>query len=122
MVTITLLAGCTDRTIAGEDGDQEPGEQPLTPGAMYSPCTDSSECPTGLCVFPLDESGFCSGPCAAAADPDVCAPPPGDAPTTCLDIGLPEPACALDCADAPCPTGMRCQQVMAGDGERSICF
>jgi hypothetical protein len=123
-VVIVLFAGCADRTIAGDDeaAAMEPGEQPLAAGAMYAPCTDSSDCPDGLCVFPLGESGFCSGPCAAPADPDSCEAPPGDQPATCLDIGLPEPVCALDCADATCPHGMRCEQVMAGTDERSICF
>lgn len=121
-----LLIGCTDREIA-EDGDDpalEPGEQPLAAGAMYSPCTSSSECPSGLCVFPEGELGFCSGPCSAPNDPDPCEPTPGDQPATCLDIGLPADAraCALDCADAPCPQGMRCEPVMTRDGARSICF
>lgn len=119
---------CTDRELAEEgevaDGELEPGEQPIAAGAMYSPCELSSECPDGLCVFPAGEAGYCSGPCAAPIDPGRCAPPPGDQPATCFDIGLPDGTwvCALDCEDAPCPRGMRCEQVMASDGARAICF
>lgn len=126
--TIALSCiGCTDRSIA-EAGDPEeeldPGEQPVAPGAMYSPCTASAECPDGLCVFPSGEAGFCSAPCAAPTDAGACAPAPGDQTTTCFDIGLPDGrwVCALDCDDVACPTGMRCEQVSAGDGPRSICF
>lgn len=127
-ISVCLFAACADRTIAEDSGDDDPalmpGEQPLAAGAMYSPCTDSSECPESLCVFPRGEAGFCSAPCTAPSDADNCDPPPGDQSATCLDIGLPSGAwvCALDCADAPCPHGMRCEQVMASDGGRSICF
>ncbi len=120
---------CTDRELAGvgdeaADDGEVPGEQPLAAGAMYSPCAASSECPDGLCVYPAGEAGFCSAPCAAPSDPGDCDPPPGDQPPTCLDIGLPDRSwvCALDCAAATCPRGMRCEQVMASDGARSICF
>jgi hypothetical protein len=126
--TISLPGiGCTDRSIA-EAGDPEdeldPGEQPVAPGAMYSPCTVSPECPDGLCVFPSGEAGFCSAPCAAPTDAGRCAPPPGDQSTTCFDIGLADGSwvCALDCEDIGCPTGMRCEQVEAADGARAICF
>jgi hypothetical protein len=119
---------CTDRDLveeSGESGELEPGEQPQAPGAMYAPCKASTDCPGGLCVFPTGEAGYCSASCGAAADAARCAPPPGDQPPTCLDIGLPsgEPVCALDCAAAPCPVGMRCEGVRTGGGEeRSICF
>lgn len=122
------LLACADRTVAEvgdpDDEEQDPGEQPLAMGAMYSPCTASADCPGSLCVFPSGEAGYCSEPCAAPTDPGNCDPAPGDQTTTCLDIGLPEGSrvCALDCADIACPVGMRCEQVSAGDGPRSICF
>ena len=128
-LVMSLLAAlssgaCADRTIAeaGEDPEVDPGEQPSAAGALYSPCTNSSECPELLCVFPSGEAGFCSAPCETADDPGRCEPTPGDQPATCLDIGLPVTACALDCEDAPCPVGMRCERVMSGGDERSICF
>lgn len=123
-----LAAGCTERELADpsadDDGVIDPGEQPVGAGAMYSPCSVSEQCPDGLCVFPRGEGGFCSAPCTAPRDPGSCDPPPGDQPATCFDIGLPDDrwVCALDCTDAPCPAGMRCEQVSAGDGGRSICF
>jgi len=127
---VSLLApllACADRTVAevGEpDDDPDPGEQPLAMGAMYSPCVASADCPGSLCVFPSGEAGYCSQPCAAPTDASRCEPAPGDQSTTCFDIGLPDGSwvCALDCADIACPTGMRCEQVSAGDGPRSICF
>lgn len=126
LVATLLLPGCsTDRTIVEEGDDPEMvGEQPVAPGAMYSPCTNSNECPDGLCVFPSGEAGYCSAPCTAPTDPGNCAPPPGDQMTTCFDVGLPDGSwvCALDCEDIGCPTGMRCEQVQAADGERAICF
>lgn len=125
LTAILCLAACTDRTVAeGGDEGEGPGEQPIAAGAMYSPCSVSEECPDGLCVFPRGEGGFCSAPCAAPDDPGGCDPAPGDQPTTCLDIGLPDDrrVCALECSDTACPSGMRCEQVLAGDGGRSICF
>lgn len=122
---LLLPTACTDRDlIADPDEQEDPGEQPQEPGAMYAPCMSADDCPSRLCVFPEDETGYCSTPCAAPSDPGLCDPPPGAQPTSCLDIGLPSGAwvCALDCDDAPCPTGMRCEQIAAGDGERSICF
>lgn len=129
--TLGLAAvACTDRTLAEAGEDEEgaespgPGDQPQA-GAMYSPCTTSPACPGGLCVFPTDEAGFCSAPCAGAGEPSNCAPPPGEQTPSCLDIGLPTgaPVCALDCDDAPCPRGMRCEQVLDSAGvDRSICF
>lgn len=124
---LTLAPGCADRTVA-EVGDpedaQDPGEQPVAMGAMYSPCMSSADCPGSLCVFPAGESGYCSAPCAAPTDPGLCEPPPGAQSLTCFDIGLPDGSwvCALDCADIACPHGMRCEEVSAGDGPRSICF
>lgn len=73
---------------------------------------------------PGDIARICSAACIAPTKPDYCDPAPGDQPTTCLDIGLPDDrwVCALECSDAACPNGMRCEQVLAGDGGRSICF
>jgi len=134
---VGALAACSSRAVPDDDmgdddptmgpppGELQPGDQPSAPGSMFSPCMQSSECaPLELCVFPQGESGFCTGACTAPDDPSACDPPPGDQPSTCLDIGLADGrwVCALDCADAPCPTGMRCEQVAAGGGERSICF
>lgn len=128
------LAACSSRAVpddAGDDdptldpADPDPGDQPAEAGAMFAACTESSQCaPLEFCVFPQDEAGFCTSACAAPTDPTGCDPPPGDQPSTCLDIGLADGrwVCALDCADAPCPRGMRCEQVAAGGGERSICF
>ena len=125
MLAALSSAACSDRPIAGsgeDDPELDPGEQPIAAGALYSPCTESSECPGRLCVFPSGEAGFCSAPCDAAEHPGRCEPTPGDQPATCLDIGLPTPACAIDCEDASCPRGMRCEQVLSGSDERSICF
>lgn len=131
LVVATLclaLAGCSERTIAEagdpEDEDPEVGQQPVGPGVMYSPCVAASECPDDLCVFPKDEAGYCAGPCAAPTDASTCDPAPGAQPVRCLDIGLPSGAwvCALDCADNPCPDGMRCEQISASDGARAVCF
>jgi hypothetical protein len=106
-------------------GELEPGEQPTAPGSMFSPCMQSSACaPQEFCVFPQGEAGYCTSACTTPEDPSNCDPPPGDQPPTCFDIGLPDErwVCALDCADAPCPNGMRCEQVATGGGERSLCF
>ncbi len=128
---LLLLGSCSSRPV--EDGSASsdptdgpvPGEQPTAPGAMFSPCMASSECaPQELCVFPQGEAGYCTSACAAPDDPSSCDPPPGDQTPTCFDIGLADGrwVCALDCVDAPCPHGMRCEQVAAGGGERSLCF
>jgi hypothetical protein len=130
---LTVLAcACSSRSVEDDDaagsddpGELEPGEQPTAPGSMFSPCMESSECtPQELCVFPQGEAGYCTSACAAPDDPSSCDPPPGDQPPTCFDIGLPDGrwVCALDCADAPCPNGMRCEQVATSEGGRSLCF
>lgn len=124
---LLLLLACTDRTVAeagDPDDEQDPGEQPIGMGVMYAACTSSADCPGSLCVFPAGEAGYCSAPCATPTDPSLCEPAPGDQSLTCFDIGLPDGSwvCALDCADVACPQGMRCEQVSAGDGPRSICF
>lgn len=136
---VLLAAACSARSVdddgaAGSDessssdappGELEPGDQPTTPGVMFSPCMQSSECaPQEFCVFPQGEAGYCTSACNAPTDPSNCEPPPGDQPPTCFDIGLNDgrQVCALDCADAPCPRGMRCEHVATGDGERSLCF
>ncbi len=127
-----LAMACSSRSVAdGEAGDSdpseglEPGEQPSEPGAMFSPCAQSSECaPQEFCVFPQGEAGYCTSACTAPSDPSNCDPPPGDQPAACFDIGLADGrwVCALDCVEAPCPNGMRCEQVVTRDGERSLCF
>lgn len=117
--------GDEDPTVGPPQGEHEPGDQPSAPGEMYSPCEISAQCPPlEFCVFPQDESGYCTSACVAPTDPSNCAEPPGDQPSTCFDIGLQDGrwVCALDCEDAPCPRGMRCEAVATGAGERSICF
>ena len=145
LLALLLASACSSRSVGDDDdgnddddaagsaesssdsppGELEPGDQPTAPGSMFSPCMQSSECaPQEFCVFPQDEAGYCTSACVAPTDPSSCDPPPGDQPPTCLDIGLPDGrwVCALDCAAAPCPRGMRCEQVATGDGERSLCF
>lgn len=132
LLALGLGGACTDRSTtdddAGDDapsGGDEAGEQPTAPGAMFSSCQRSSECaPQEFCVFPQDESGYCTSACTSPTDPSNCDPPPGEQSPTCFDIGLDDGrwVCALDCAGAPCPRGMRCESVAAAEGERSICF
>lgn len=136
MLVLGLVArgglACTDRSTMDDDvGEQNPsggddaGDQPLTPGSMYSPCEASPECaPQEFCVFPQDESGYCTSACNAPSDPSNCDLPPGSQDLTCFDIGLDDGrwACALECASAPCPRGMRCEAVATADGDRLICF
>ena len=127
-----LGLACSSRAVSddegmggGESSDPVAGEQPPGPGTMFSPCQRSAECPPlEFCVFPQGEDGFCTGACVAPDDPSNCDPPPGDQLPACFDIGLDDGrfVCALDCADAPCPLGMRCEQVASGSSERSICF
>jgi hypothetical protein len=131
MLRLTLLSAvllalaCTDRDIVEQGEQDDPGEQPQEPGAMYAACSSAEDCPTRLCVFPKDEVGYCSTVCEAPNDPGGCGLAPGDQSTICLDIGLPSGnhACALDCEASPCPNGMRCEQIATPDAdERSICF
>lgn len=134
-LAVLLACACSSRSVddSGDDAvgsadtndELEPGEQPTAPGSMFSPCMQSSECvPQELCVFPQGEAGYCTSACATPTDPSNCDAPPGDQPPTCFDIGLDDGrwVCALDCADAPCPHGMRCEQVATGAGNRTICF
>jgi hypothetical protein len=128
------LAACSARSVEDDDagaaddpsaGALEPGDQPTAPGSMFSPCMQSSECaPQEFCVFPQGEAGYCTSACTAPTDPSNCDPPPGDQPSACFDIGLDDGrwVCALDCAEAPCPRGMRCEQVTTATGARSLCF
>lgn len=135
LLALVLPAACSARSVADDDasaGDPttdpdelEPGDQPTAPGSMFSPCMQSSECaPQEFCVFPQGEAGYCTSSCLAQTDPSNCDAPPGDQPSTCFDIGLDDGrwVCALDCADAPCPRGMRCEQVTTAAGDRSLCF
>lgn len=134
LVAVLLACACSSRQVDDDDDgagsadttdELEPGDQPTAPGSMFSPCSMSSECaPQEFCVFPQGEAGYCTSACATPTDPSSCDPPPGDQPPACFDIGLDDGrwVCALDCADAPCPRGMRCEQVATGDGNRSICF
>lgn len=115
----------TDDDGGGSEGD--PGERPITPGAMYSACAAVEECGTlPLCVFPTREGGYCSASCVGTDDPSGCEPAPGaGAEVSCLDIGLGngETACALDCSHGVCPTGMTCEAIQSAAGDaRRICF
>lgn len=119
--------GCGGRELvegdSGDDTGVDPGVRPSGPGEMYSACELADECdPLSLCVSPQDEPGYCSAPCPGLDDTSGCAQGYG-APTFCLDIGLPDgPVCALDCENAPCPTGMRCEAVSTPSGDETICF
>ncbi len=128
---LLALPACSSRSVDDTGDDQaetiadDPGDQPTAPGTMYSPCGSSDECPPQeFCVFPQGESGYCTSACAAPTDPSNCDLAPGDQPRICFDIGLDDGrlVCAIDCADASCPRGMRCEQVASGDREPSICF
>jgi len=101
------------------------GSRPSEPGAMYSACRESRGCfPMELCVFPEDESGFCTSRCGEAMAESCEVVRGADVTIMCLDIDLPDgaPVCALSCADAECPEGMRCEAIGTSDGERHICF
>ena len=117
-----------DESDDGDAEDEDAGEGGVRPGAgaMYSACSTVSECtPLEFCVFPTCEGGYCSGACDRGDDPSPCAPSPGDAEVTCLDIGTPDgrTACALDCSEASCPSGMTCEAIGTPSGERrDICF
>jgi hypothetical protein len=106
--------------------DVDPGEQPSQAGAMYSACEAAAQCgELEFCVFPPGEAGYCSAACLSPTDPSGCDPAPGEgAGVSCLDIGIPDgrQVCALDCSQGACPTGMRCEGIETGSGERSICF
>lgn len=105
--------------------DDSAGEQPAK-GAMYSPCSTVDECvPLAFCVFPTREGGYCAGACGGGDDISPCAPSPGEAEVSCLDIGTPDgrTACALDCSDAACPSGMSCEAIATPSGDRrDVCF
>lgn len=135
-ITVVLLGGCgpaiedeeatDDPGPIASSGEVEPGEQPSTPGSMYSPCDSVAQCgELEFCVFPPGESGYCSAACASASDPAGCDPAPGEgAAVSCLDIGLPDArqVCTLDCSSGICPQGMRCEGIETGAGARQICF
>jgi hypothetical protein len=105
--------------------DDSAGEQPAK-GAMYSPCSTVEDCvPLAFCVFPTREGGYCAGACERGDDIAACAPSPGEAEVSCLDIGTPDErtACALDCSNAACPNGMSCEAIATPSGDRrDICF
>ncbi len=137
-LTLGTLAACTTRSPLPDDdsGDDmastddstpmdDPGDQPTARGVMFSPCEESAQCaPQEFCVFPQDESGYCTSACVSPTDPSGCDPAPGDQALTCFDIGLVDgrQVCAIDCGSATCPRGMRCETVATSGGERSICF
>lgn len=134
LVASLVLFACGPQ-VATQDGDEDSaddvpdddsaGEQPAK-GAMYSPCSTVDECvPLAFCVFPTREGGYCAGACGGGDDISACAPSPGEAEVSCLDIGTPDgrTACALDCSDAACPNGMSCEAIATPSGDRrDVCF
>jgi hypothetical protein len=128
-LAIVTVLGCGPQVESDGGGGSEgdPGERPSSPGAMYSACATVDECaPLPLCVFPTREGGYCSASCVGPDDASGCAPAPGaGAEVSCLDIGLPDgaTACALDCSQGVCPTGMTCEAIETPAGDpRRICF
>lgn len=122
-----LVACSTQDPLISVDDGEDPGEQPMEPGAAYSPCGDPDACnPLPYCVFPSGEQGFCTGECTAPDDPSNCVDDPGQLGRAfCLDIGLPSgnTVCAIDCSDGiSCPDGMRCEEVQTDGGRRKACF
>lgn len=114
-----------DASDSMEPSGDDPGDRPTPQGVMFSECQQSAECdPQEFCVFPQSELGYCTSACAAPTDPSNCDPPPGNQSSTCFDIDLDDGrwVCALDCSNATCPRGMRCESVATAGGERSICF
>ncbi len=133
-IAFVMLVGCGPQVATDgggdddeEDGDEsdDPGDRP-GPGSMYAACSAVDECaPLEFCVFPTREGGYCSAACGPGDDTTPCAPSPGAAEVSCLDIGTPDgrTACALDCSDAPCPEGMSCEAIATPDGSRrDVCF
>lgn len=106
--------------------ESDPGDRPMSPGSMYSACTDTSTCaPLEFCVFPQGEAGFCTAACGAGDDPAPCSDAPNDDRTpVCMGIGLPDSrtVCALGCEGLSCPDGMRCEEVDAPTGAQLACF
>lgn len=128
-----VLLACGPQVASDDDDDsndgsggEDPGERP-GPGAMYSACSTVNDCtPLEFCVFPTREGGYCSAACAPNDDTSTCAPAPGDTvEVSCLDIGTPDgrTACALDCSDGACPSGMTCEAIATpSGGARDVCF
>ncbi|MBL4686169.1 MAG: hypothetical protein JKY37_16365 [Nannocystaceae bacterium] len=106
--------------------DSDPGDRPMSPGSMYSACTDTSTCaPLEFCVFPQGEAGFCTAACGPREDPAPCNDAPSDDRSPiCMSIGLPDSrtVCALGCDGLSCPNGMRCEEVDAPTGAQLACF
>jgi len=101
--------GDTGTSTGNGAGDGDGDGDGDTSGAVtdpYTPCLDDGDCddpwPTCL-VAEGSVAGFCTGPCALAAD---CLPPPtGTAAAVCHGLGL----CMLSCnVEKPCPEGMAC--------------
>lgn len=138
MALALALAACGGRQIGetdameqeDEDDDatpgDDPGSRPMSPGSMYSACTDTSVCmPLEFCVFPQGEAGFCTGACGPGDDASVCDAAPGeDRLPVCMDIGLTDgrTVCALGCDGLSCPRGMRCEEVESASGAQLACF
>ena len=122
-LALTLaLAACADRSVdvSLEDEDSESSGAPA-PGEALSECMDEDDCFDDWCVHPAGETGFCTYACTSASQ---CPAASGGATAiaTCLLVTN-DLVCALDCASGSCPSGMRCEQIEAGDGTpRSICF
>ncbi|RMG95328.1 MAG: hypothetical protein D6705_13950 [Deltaproteobacteria bacterium] len=117
------LAACADRTVPLDPTTDTEGENVERPEVgMWAPCASQAECMDApICVYPADESGFCTQSCETVADcPEAYAPPSNP---TCVDLGDELPMCALDCSGgAGCPPQMRCTAVATPGGERKLCF
>lgn len=112
-----------DDTSRFDDSSSEPRNRPPAgTGLIYAPCRTSVDCDLSeLCVFPEDESGFCTQRCTRPNDASDC----GDEfAVFCLDIGLPDDdrVCAVSCGNVPCPSDMRCEDIETSDGARAVCF
>ena len=117
---LLLLSGCNERTVAATDDTTV--ERPDDPGAMYSSCEEPEDCyPLEYCLHPEGESGFCTDVCSDENSSDECEPL-ADANVICAWVDGVLPSCAISCAKASCPVGMRCEAVATLSGDRKLCF
>ena len=120
LLLLLVAPACTDRSL-GEDAETG-GEVERPPaGELYGECRDADDCSmTGRCLRPRGEAGFCTFDCVDAGD---CTDLGGSATPVCLPVDTTDASvCALDCADARCPQGMRCERVDTINGAKSLCF
>ena len=116
---LSFALGCADRDLVPADEEQDT-DSPFSPGVLFAGCNEASDCLDGWCMHPQGEPGFCTHECQSASDCDPDAT--SEAPPVCLAVSD-DFACALDCEDASCPAGMRCEQIEDAEGvPRSLCF